>query len=461
VQLAIQSVFAWEKLEDTPSLATLREAMATVPDGPLLAALRRRRGHGRNEYPVTVLWGVLLLTVALRHTGVEACLAELHRNAGLRQLIGIQSESGVPKAWNVSRFQATLGEEPFRTLAQEAFQAMVRRLGEAVPNLGRETAADSMALNARASRGLENQADLKQGLPEPSGGRKEYTDDQGRVTQVLVWNGYKTHLLVDTRHEVVLAYQVTSTKAGDGETLPALLGQAAAALPPQRIRQLAYDKAADSDEVHRLLGEAGISPLIEVRSLWKGEPYRELPGQAAHPVPVLYDEAGTVYCCHRQNGEQVRRRMAFIGHEKSRRTLKYRCPAYHWDQPCPAEKLCNAGKIYGRTVRVRQELDLRRFPDIPRATRKFERLYKQRSAVERVNGRIKVFWGADDGNLAGSRRFHANVAVVMLVHAAFATVLASVPGRTGTLGRMRLGPIQRALQQSRRFKAEVRAAPGS
>jgi hypothetical protein len=40
------------------------------------------------------------------------------------------------------------------------------------------------------------------------------------------------------------------------------------------------------------------------------------------------------------------------------------------------------------------------------------------------------------------------VGVVMIVHAAFATHLAAAPRRNGTLGKLRLGPIQKALQQT-------------
>ena len=101
-------------------------------------------------------------------------------------------------------------------------------------------------------------------------------------------------------------------------------------------------------------------------------------------------------------------------------------------------------------MRVDREVDLRRFPALPRATKKFERMYKGRTAVERVNARLKVFWGVDDGNVEGSRRFVAQVGVVLAVHAAFATLLASAPRREGTLGKLRLGPIAEAL----RAKAE-------
>ena len=49
-------------------------------------------------------------------------------------------------------------------------------------------------------------------------------------------------------------------------------------LPAGRIESLAYDKAADDEDVHRLLHAAGIKPLIQNRALWKSEPERMLPG---------------------------------------------------------------------------------------------------------------------------------------------------------------------------------------
>ena len=67
--------------------------------------------------------------------------------------------------------------------------------------------------------------------------------------------------------------------------------------------------------------------------------------------------------------------------------------------------------------------------------------------MERVNARLKIFWGADDGNVTGARRFHAFVGVVMVVHLLFATLLAKAPRWEGTLGQTRLGPVAEALRQ--------------
>lgn len=47
--------------------------------------LCKARGKGRDDYPVQTLWGVVLLSIALRHTGFEACLGELRRNPTLRR----------------------------------------------------------------------------------------------------------------------------------------------------------------------------------------------------------------------------------------------------------------------------------------------------------------------------------------------------------------------------------------
>jgi hypothetical protein len=442
-------LFAWNALEDSPSLKTLDRFLSSIPDNRLLESLCMARGHGRNDYPPHVLWGVLLLTVALRHQGIESCLCELRRNRELRELIGIEREDKVPRKWNLSRFLVTLGSEPHSRLLREVFDRMASRIGEVVDDLGAHLAGDATALNARRTfSASEKKQEEELGLAQASGGRKEYTDDEGRITHVLEWFGYKLHLLVDVKHEVAVAYEITDTKAGDGATLPSVLDQAQRNLPKDRIKTLAYDKAADSDSVHKLLHRRKIKPVIENRSLWREEFERPLPGCEGQVSNIVHDECGNVFCYDTTSEPCVRHPMAYIGHESSRGTLKYRCPARHNGWQCPSNPVCNKGLAYGKTVRIKSESDLRRFPPIPRATKQFERLYKQRTAVERVNGRLKLFWGADDGNITGARRFHAFVGAVMITHIAFASLLAATP-RRGPIGGLHLGPIQKALQEAK------------
>ena len=445
---ATKPLFPWDELEVSPTLATIKEALQAIPDSQLLAALQQRRHNGCDTYPVGVLWGVLLLSIILRHTTIEACLEELRRNAPLRLLIGIESEQTVPNGWNLTRFVAVLGQAPYLQLLRDIFNAMVQRLGVAVPDLGQHTAGDSTGLAGRREPNTARRdAEIKDGLPQASGGRKEYTDDQGHVSKVVEWFGYKLHLLVDVKHEVALAYHISDTKVGDNECIETLVHQAQTNLPEDRIETLAYDKAADDAKVHESLHTLGIKPVIQNRSLWpcEGEQEKVIGGRV--PLHVVHDEAGSVYCYDTLSKTPVRRAMSYAGHEKSRGTLKYRCPAVVESFVCASAQKCNAGKSYGMTVRVPQEIDRRRFPSIPRATPQFERLYKGRTSVERVNDRLKVWWGADDGNVVGSRRFCAQVGAVLIVHLAFATLLAKAQRYEGSFGTMKLSPIAKMLQQ--------------
>lgn len=449
-------LFAWDKLPDSPDLQALRDLLDMIPDEPLVAALRRHRGKGRNEYPVHVLWRAHLTRYFLRHVTMEACLAELGRNPALRRVVGIEEAEGIPDAWNMSRFLRVLGRREHLKLVREAFEGLVRRLVEAVPDLGRHVAGDSAALSARPGEMAGAAASV---LPQPGAGRKQYTDEQGKVVRVYEWFGYKFHLLVDVKHEVVLGWQITSAEGegtGDVSVLPGLLEAARQLLPGGRMQTLAYDRAADDVDTHALLKEMQVKPVIENRRLWKEQAEQMLPGHDGSSN-VVYDEAGTLYCYNVVNDPPVKHRMAFMGYEKNRGTLKYRCPCRHEGWTCPSDRRCNGDSSYGKTVRVKCELDLRRFPPIPRATAEFERRYRGRSAVERVNGRIKVYWGADDGNVTGAERFHAHLGTIMVVHAATANWLAMQKRYEGkSLSPTRLSQVAMKLAKAARRPLALR-----
>jgi len=350
-------------------------------------------------------------------------------------VIGIESESQVPKKWNMTRFQETLGREPHRSLLREIFDEMARGLSKRVDDLGEQVSGDATVLSARARR---SDGEPVSDLPQPAGGKKEYKDEEGHVTKGVEWFGYNLHLLIDSRHEVALAWRVTSPKGDETEELKALVEQAEANLPAKRMKTLTYDRAADDGDVHAFLNKKKIRPVIQNRALWTEKTEEMLPGHDG-TSNIVYDEAGTVYCYDKASNPPVRRRMAYIGYEKSRGTIKYRCPAKHGGLRCKSSSRCNRGKTYGKTVRIQCALDFRRFPPIPRATKTFERLYKTRTASERVIGRLKLFWGADAGNTWGAERFHAQVGTILVVHLAFATALAQRAEGRGVLSKTRLG----------------------
>src|SRR3954470_19486237 len=125
---ASDPLFAWARLEDHPELSTLRQLLEVLPDQALLDGLDKARGKGRDDFPVRVLWGTVVFTVALRHPSFASCIAELNRNPALYRLLGISSVDGIPKD-NVSRFVDVLGSEPHHSNLREVFDVLVQRLG--------------------------------------------------------------------------------------------------------------------------------------------------------------------------------------------------------------------------------------------------------------------------------------------------------------------------------------------
>ena len=262
------------------------------------------------------------------------------------------------------------------------------------------------------------------------------------MVKVVEWFGYAVQLLVDSRHEVVLSWRVTRPGADETEEVKRSVERAERVLPGGRMGMLTYDRAGEDGDVHKFLHERGIRAVIQNRAMWKETEERMLPGHDGRSN-VVYDEAGTLYCYDKESDPPVRRRMVDVGYEKSRGTLKYRCPIRHAGGKCKSDGRCNRGKRYGKTVRVRCEVDFRRFSSVPRATKQFERIYKTRTAIERVNGRLKLFWGLDDGNVCGAKRFHAHVGAVMLVHMAFAHRLADQSQGKGVLCKTRIAQLMR------------------
>ena len=265
------------------------------------------------------------------------------------------------------------------------------------------------------------------------------------MVKVVEWFGYKLHLLVDVRHELALAYRITEPAVGDNEMIGTLLEQARANLPAGRIESLAYDKAADDESVHRLLHAAGIravdreSGVVEelsrsgcCRATRVGRTWSTTNRERSH----CYDKVSIPV---------VRHRMAYVGHESQRGTLKYRCPAEGCvPQRCAVQR--RAATAWWRGSRASWICGgSRRSRARPSSS---SGCTTAAAAVERVNARIKLYWGADDGNVVGARRFHAMAGVVMLVHLALATTLARTGRNPGkTLGGTRLSPIAMALDE--------------
>jgi hypothetical protein len=385
-----------------------------LPDEPLMEVLEGERGsRGRDDYPVRAVWNSLLAGIIYGHESIESLRRELSRNTRLLWLCGFELSKErqlVPSAWVYSRFLKKLFKH--QDLIDEMFDELLGQLRELLPDLGEVLAMDGKAVRSLARRKSKREAADGRSEADADYGAKSYWVERENGSlwkKVKHWFGYKLHLVVDANYELPVAWDLTRASASEvpqGKKLikelkerhPGILG---------RCEYLAADKGLDDTELNSTLwDEHGIKPLIDIRNCWQdGEKTRLVQGTEN----VVYDYQGTVFCYDMRTG--YRRPMAYGGFEAERGTLKYRCPAQHYDCHCAWKSQC---PIKG-AVRIKLDEDRRVFTPLARSSYKWRDIYKKRTAVERVNSRMDVSYGFERHFIRGLAKMKLRMGLAMVV----------------------------------------------
>lgn len=413
------SIFSWENVEASPEIVRLSRLLDALPDRALLAALEAARKGRRNEYPQRALWRSVVACAALGHPTTASLIRELKRNAELREACGFDPlllDKAVPPDYVFSRFHERL--EKFAPLMREVFEALVKAMGELLPEMGGDLAADSKALVARGPRSGDADVGVK---------RYESVREDGTVQEtVQSWFGWKLHLLVDADTELPLAFEVTRAAVADSPRLMPLVESYEKNQPAlhARARSLAADKAYDDGaDKARLFERHGMAPLIPPRdttAVRKGDGMQAL-DDSLHDT-IYLGATGHVMCRTAPFESDVKKAytpMQFVGYEKDRDTLKFRCPAKAFGATCENREACRCRPTvrdgdWGRVVRVARTRDTRVFLPIHHHSRNFARAYKKRTSVERVFSRLDNVHGFEDAIAQSRTRMETRVTLSLL-----------------------------------------------
>lgn len=434
-----QQVFSWEEVETSSDLDRLRLVLDALDDEDLVVALEQKRGtRGRNDFPIRACFNAVIAGVVFQHPSVESLLRELRRNGELRALCGFEILGGaqaVPSSWAMSRFFSTLIEE--RAHIDAMFQQLVERLHALLPDFGEHLAFDGKAV-ASWSTGRTDQKTGKTSDPDAAWGTKTYRgkNREGKAWQkVTRWFGYQLHLIVDSRHELPVAYEVEPANASEATRVAPMVDALASAHAAiiDRCTVLTADRGLDSGPLNKhLLDQYGIKPVIDTRALWRDEkqeqdydPSREIT-RALDPKGldnIIYTERGAIRCVDPVTGAE--RPMAFRGFEAGRNAVGYRCPAAAYGCSCPGRSQCELAALgrttdYGRVVRIPLSTDRRVFTPIPRDSPSWKKLYAKRSAVERVNARVDQSFGFERHTIRGLEKMRARMGLALVVMLALA-----------------------------------------
>jgi len=321
----------------------------------------------------------------------------------------------VPPAWVYTRFLKKLLK--YTIEVDEIFEELVEQMRGLLPGLGQHLAIDSKAIPSFAKRKNGNETTDGRRDTDADYGKKEYrgqNKDGSLWEKIIKWFGYKLHLVVDTTHELPLAYKVTKASASDVKEGHALLEQMEKRQLEilQTAETLAADKGYDDTKlIKKCWDQYQIKPVIDLRNMWKdGEEEHLLSGR----TNVTYNYQGNVYCyCPKTNS---RREMANGGFEKDRNTLKKLCPASHYGIICKGQALCKVAQ----GLRIPLAEDRRIFTPIDRASYKWKKEYDKRTSVERVNSRLDVSFGFELHTIRGMAKMKLRCGLALSVMLAMA-----------------------------------------
>lgn len=445
-----RELFAWQDVNELGDLARLELVLGAIPDESLMEILERERGHGRDDYPIRPVWNSILAGVVFQHDSVESLARELRRNAQLREVCGFSvtaAAAAVPSSNAYSRFLSSLLKHP--DAIECMFDDLVELLRQVLPDFGRDLGVDGKALPTHARKKKDSDGDEKNAKDDARAGRRRETDanvgvktyggkrkDGSLWKTVKSWFGFKLHLCVDTNYELPVAYDVTRASEAEINVAKQLLKQTNERHPEiiEECRALTADKGYDDTAlITALWDDYGIKPVIDIRNCWQAEKEEKDEEAKTRVVPgqtnVVYDYRGNVYCHCPKSG--TRRDMAYGGFEEDRGTLKYRCPAKQYGTECAGAAHCPAAK----SIRIKIAEERRIFTPMARSSLAWERSYKARSAVERVNSRIDVSYGFERHFIRGlaKMKVRAGLALVVMLAMALGRIRHNQPDKLRSL----------------------------
>jgi transposase len=396
----IQSpLFDFEAFIQEKSQSRLVGILEALPAEKLLIALEQEHWTGRKGYSVRGMWAALIAGLINQCHTLADVVRLLKRDKETRLICGF-SKDDMPGEDALGRFLKKLVKHA--VLFDEFIQALVDKLRELLPGFGAKLAIDSTDILAYAKGYREHPADTdarwgakKKGNSKDKGEKKE--------PDVYYWFGYKLHLVIDALYELPLAFILTPANEADTSYLKPLLQKARVDQEKRKPEAVITDKGYDSQENNTFIyKDCKATPIIPIRERKDAQ------------LPDICNAKGTPLCsCG----------LAMVYWGRDGNYLKYRCPYVLGKSECKSRFRCTSSP-YGYVLKLSIAEDVRRHPPVPRESKKFQRLYKMRTAVERVNSRVKDLLGLNKITLRGIAKVTVRSALSLLIMLASAVSMA-------------------------------------
>lgn len=402
------SLFEENDFDFLGDLERLQGVLSVIDDGPLIHKLYKIRGKGRNDWPCEAMWNSFIASFLFEHETVESLLRELRRNKQMRKICGfepitVKQKDGshkifvAPSSSSYSNFLSNLIS--CQNELEEVFTGMVLYMYEHLENFGDILMVDGKAIQSHGTKISGNKKSGARGEHDADWCKKQYSAsgvNGESIIKTKKWFGFRLHLIADATYELPVAFSVTKASNSEQKETEKMLDQIEKGHNEwlKHCRYFLGDKGYDSTEIIRRLEEKDISPVIDIRNCWKD-------GEETHQykdTQLVYNYEGTVWYVG-ENGEKTE--LLYRGYDKGTDSLRYGFRPQKHDK---------------RIFRIKCGEDRRIFTPVARSSHKWKRLYKKRSGVERVNGRIDRDFKFEKHTIRGLSKMTMFLTVTFIVY---------------------------------------------
>ena len=406
----IQSpLFDFEAFITSKDNNRLVRVLEVLPAEKLLIALEQEHWTGRKGYSVRGMWSALIAGLLYQCHSLADVVRLLKRDKETRLICGF-SKDDMPGEDALGRFLKKLVKHA--SLFDECINNLVNMLRELLPGFGAKLAVDSTDILAHSNGRREHPSDMdarwgaKKKSNSKSGGEiGEGGSQKGKKKEpdIYYWFGYKLHLIIDAFYELPLAFVLTPANEADTTQMKPLLKKASADKEKTNPEVVISDKGYDSQDNNTFVyKDCKAAPIIPIRE------------RKDMQLPDICNAKGTPLCSWG---------LAMVYWGRDGNYLKYRCPHVLGKGECKSRFRCTSSS-YGYVLKLPIAEDVRRHPPVPRESRKWERLYKMRTAIERVNSRVKDLLGLNKITVRGIARVTVRSALSLLIMLAAAVSMA-------------------------------------
>lgn len=229
-------------------------------------------------------------------------------------------------------------------------------------------------------------ADLRAEIPQdPQWGVKKNSEGKN-----VFWYGFKAHLAVGTSSQYILQSLLSSANLNDGKAAIPLLKGIHERISLSSLLYETMDAGYDFEAIYTQIHRMGHRAVIAYN-------------KPNEPEPIGFDKHFAPTCVREHS-------YRYDSFEVKYETLKYTRPNECKDCPLANDALCQ--KVY----KVKITTDLRKFTAPARGSQTWKKIFKRRTAVERVNAYLKGYFQLNNVRYRTGKKAKVHFDLVTLVY---------------------------------------------